>query len=247
VPDKNAPEFRRLAADVAIQAGTGRFFAYKLRSAVLWSIYQRTGDRNALTEAVKAYRTARQAWVDMATMAKAVYAPDITYGLNANMRGHWFDRIPGIDADLGDMEKRLTENIPPATANSVEPAVTQRAIAMVLARPHRPAMSGHHMPPASFDPGKPLELSVSFGSGDGRKVNLFYRRADQSQRWRSQEMEARDRQYRSVIPGDYTQSPYPMLYYFEVHDAAGSGIYPGFNADLSNQPYYLVRSNRPHA
>jgi hypothetical protein len=241
-PDKNAPEFRRLVADVAIQAGTGRFFAYKLRSAVLWSIYQRTGDRTAVTEALKAYKTARQAWAEMATMAKTVYAPDITYGLNANMRGHWFDRLTGIDADLGDMEKRLNE---PAQPKSVDPAVARRAIATVLARPQRPALSGHHTPSPNFDPGKPLELSVSFGSGDGRKVNLLYRRADQSQRWQSKEMETRDRQYRSVIPGDYAQSPYPLLYYFEVHEAGGSGIYPGFNPDLSNQPYYLVRSNRP--
>jgi hypothetical protein len=246
VPGKDAPEFRRLAADVAIQAGTGRFFAYKLRSAVLWSLYQRTGDRAALTEAVKAYRTAREAWAAMAGMAKTVYAPDITYGLNANMRGHWFDRLTGIDADLGDMEKRLAQDASPRS-EAVDPAVTQRAIATVLARPRRPALSGRHTPPPNFDPGKPLELSVSFGSGDGRKVSLLYRRADQSQRWQSREMEARDKQYRSVIPADYTKSPYPLLYYFEVHEAGGSGIYPGFSPDLSNQPYFLVRSTRPHA
>jgi hypothetical protein len=41
-----------------------------------------------------------------------------------------------------------------------------------------------------------------------------------------------------------TDSAYPMLYYFEVHGGEGSGIYPGFGPDLSNQPYYLVRSNR---
>ena len=85
---------------------------------------------------------------------------------------------------------------------------------------------------------------MSFGPNDGRKVNLLYRRADQSQRWRTEQMQSRDRQYRSVIPADYTQSPYPLLYYFEVHEVGGSGIYPGFNSDLSNQPYFLVRSNR---
>ena len=46
------------------------------------------------------------------------------------------------------------------------------------------------------------------------------------------------------IPADYTQSPYPLLYYFEVHQAAGSTIYPGFSPDLSNQPYFVVRGNR---
>jgi hypothetical protein len=244
VSDKNAPEFRRAVADVAIQAGIGRFFAYKLRSAVLWSLYQKTGNKTALNEAVKTYRTARQAWASMAEMAKTVYAADITYGLNANMRGHWIDRIAGIDGDLTDMENRVNEAAP-ASAAAIDPAVVRRSIATVLARPQRPKLSGNHRPPANFDPGKPLELAVSFGPGNGRKVNLLYRHADQSQRWRSQEMQIRDNQYRGSIQAEYTDSPYPILYYFEVHEAGGSGIYPGFGPDLSNQPYFLVRSNRP--
>jgi hypothetical protein len=57
----------------------------------------------------------------------------------------------------------------------------------------------------------------------------------------------REGAYRGAIPADYTQSPYPLLYYFEVHEAGGSAIYPGVGKDLSNQPYYLVRSNRARA
>src|SRR5579884_3602286 len=242
--DKNAPELRRLLADVAIQAGTGKFFAYKFRSAVLWSLYERSGDRTALEQAIKAYRTAREAWASMAEMAKKVYASDITYGLNANMRGHWYDRLAGIDGDLQDMEKRLAGASAAPSKPSADPAAVQRAVAIVLSRPQRPSLNGQHTPAPHFEPGKPLEVSVSFGGGDGRKVNLLYRHADQSQRWRSAEMQLHDRRYRSIIPADYTQSPYPMLYYFEVHEGGGSGLYPGFSPDLSNQPYFLVRSNR---
>ena len=50
--------------------------------------------------------------------------------------------------------------------------------------------------------------------------------------------------YRGAIPADYTESPYPLLYYFEVEEAGGSGLYPGFDKDLSNQPYFLARSTR---
>ena len=35
-----------------------------------------------------------------------------------------------------------------------------------------------------------------------------------------------------------------MLYYFEVHEAGGSALYPGVGKDLSAQPYYLVRGGR---
>src|SRR5207247_7249631 len=87
--DRSAPELRRMLADVSIQAGTGAFFSRKFRSAVLWAVYERSGDRGALTEAVRAYRAAREAWAAMAEQAKSIYAADITYGPNANMRGHW--------------------------------------------------------------------------------------------------------------------------------------------------------------
>ena len=243
-PKKDAVELRRMAADVAIQAGIGKFFAFKFRSGVLWGLYQGTGDRTALAEAVKAYRTARQAWVSMAETAKAVYAADITYGLNANMRGHWFDRIAGIDGDLGDMEARLADANRLTPSATVDPAAARRAIATALARPNRLSVTAHHKPVDRFDPGKPLEVSVAFNSnGANRRVNLCYRQADQSQRWHAIEMEAHDNEFRATVPADYTQSRYPIQYYFEVNESGGSTIFPGFSPDLSNQPYILVRSD----
>jgi hypothetical protein len=46
----------------------------------------------------------------------------------------------------------------------------------------------------------------------------------------------------ATIPGDYTQSPYPLQYYFELHSkTAGAFLYPGLVLpSLSNQPYYVV-------
>jgi hypothetical protein len=52
----------------------------------------------------------------------------------------------------------------------------------------------------------------------------------------------RDGAYRSVIPAEYTRMRYPLLYYFQVNDPAGSAIHPGLGADLSNQPYFVTRS-----
>jgi hypothetical protein len=241
--DKQAPPLRRVLADVAIQAGTGLFFAHKFRSAVLWSLYERSADGTALSEAVKAYRAARQAWATMAEQAKDIYVADITYGPNANMRGHWIDRLPGIDADIADMEKRPTE--PAGTAGApLDSAIVQRAIRTVLTRPQRPTVAARHTPAKRFDPGKPLEIVLSLNGGDRQTVKLLYRQADQSQSWRADEMTRGNWGYRGAIPGDYTASPYPLLYYFEVHQTAGSAIYPGFGPDLSGQPYFMVRSTR---
>jgi len=87
----------------------------------------------------------------------------------------------------------------------------------------------------------PAEFASWDANRNGRKVDLFYRQADQSQRWHSVEMQAKDNEFRGAVPGDYTKSPYPIQYYFEVHESGGSTIFPGFDADLSNQPYILVR------
>src|SRR5207245_2289876 len=95
---KDRPEHRRLATDVAIQAGLGKFFGAKMRSGVLFRIHEKTGDRTALEESLKAYRAARASWEELANRAK-VYVSDITVGELQHLRGHWRDRLPAMDAD----------------------------------------------------------------------------------------------------------------------------------------------------
>lgn len=44
-----------------------------------------------------------------------------------------------------------------------------------------------------------------------------------------------------TIPAEYTQSKYPLQYYFELDNGNGPAwLYPGFNKTLSNQPYFVV-------
>ncbi len=234
------PEFRRVAADIAIQGGIGQFFAWKIRSAVLWAIYERTSDRTALTEAVGAYRQARQTWANMAELAKKIYTSDITYGPNPAMLGHWIDRLPAIDADLADMEKHLGQ-MNPATAGATDAARIRRAIEAVQRPAKRPVLACKHTQASHFVPGEPLEVALLFPKPAARKVNLLYRHVDQGERWRTIEMQSRDLEYRGTIAAEYTQSPYPLQYYFEVHEAGGATLDPGFGPELSNQPYYVVR------
>ncbi len=87
-------------------------------------------------------------------------------------------------------------------------------------------------------------MALTLDRRDGRDVVLLYRQADQSQSWRRATMTWRVGAYRAAIPADYTASSYPLLYYFELHEAGGSAIFPGFGPDLSNQPYFMVRSAR---
>lgn len=230
-----SPEARRLAADVAIQAGLAKFFAGKMRAAVLWALFDRTGEREALDRALKQYRAARAAWAEAAEAGR-VYKSDVTYGATPYLRGHWLDRLPAIDGDIADMERRL------APARTAPNERARHAILQALGRSPGLPPAFRHRPARQFKPGEPLEIEASFDKAAGRSVRLHYRRVNQAEAWQSLPMTSRDEGYRAAIPGSYTQSPYPLQYYFEVRDREVARICPGFNAELSNQPYFVVRS-----
>ena len=107
--DPKSPEFRRLAIDIPIQAGLGRFFAARFRAGVLYALYQRSGYRPALEAAFNESYRAHGAWAEFADKRKTPYLPDITYGPDFFQRGQWRDRLPAIDRDTADLEKLLTD------------------------------------------------------------------------------------------------------------------------------------------
>jgi hypothetical protein len=227
-----------MSVDVALQIGLGRFFAGKFRSAVLYAIYDRTGHRAALEEALKAYRHARAIWAELAGRARGVYLPDVTVGDRPSLRGHWLDRLPAFDDDIGDMAKRLDQ----ARAAGAPPERVRQAIAEALGRPRRSSIPCRHTPPG-FHPGQPLE--IEFALEEGLKLvsaRMHYRHVNQAERWESAEMQVRDNRYRAAIPAGYTQSLYPLQYYFELKSAPEQAwLVPGFADNLSNQPYFVVR------
>jgi hypothetical protein len=229
--------------DVAIQTGLGRFFASKLRASVLYAIYDRTGDATALEEACKAYGAARNTWARMARLAQGVYVSDITFGLEAQLRGHWLDRLGAIDEDMADMQKR--EGRPPekqATAAS-ESAVLQ-AVQIAFGQVERPVARVSHTPPSAFRPGQPVTIELTLPDPQPRvkTVRLVYRRVHQAQPYQTVDMQVQENRHHAAIPGQYSDSPYPLEYYFELYDGAGQAwLYPGFDATLANEPYFVVR------
>jgi hypothetical protein len=72
-------------------------------------------------------------------------------------------------------------------------------------------------------------------------VKLHYRQVNQAERWHSVEMERDGRSFKATIPGAYTQSPFSLQYYFELHQSAtAANIYPGFNQAFANRPYFVL-------
>jgi hypothetical protein len=235
VTQGNDPAFRRLDIDVSMQSKLGLFFGYKFRSAVLWSIYRKTNDANAKTSAITLYTNAKQAWIELAALG-AVYKK-LTYGSTS---GHWSDRTVGITSDINAMNATSFTTVTGITTHSGPAAL---AIAKVLGRPSRPASGAAHLSPSSFTPGTALSLILNVDSASlGGK--LYYRHVNQAEAWQSVVMGKVGTTFQATIPGAYTKSAYPLQYYFSVTIGANlSTLVPGFDSNLANQPYYLVRAD----
>jgi hypothetical protein len=232
---KNRAEYRRVTIDVGIAASLGLFFGAKFRAGVLYRIFEQTGDRAALEEAVKAYRKAREAWAGIAARTKGVYMADITVGEMRQLRGHWADRLADIDADIAAIEAKRDSAKPPQAGGPIA-----RAIAEAVGRPEKRAAAGRHTPPARFQPGSALALEFA-AEKDYASVRLHYRHVNQAERWQSEPMQSDGRHWRAAIPSEYTESPYPLQYYFEVREGPESAaLYPGLGEQLNGQPYFVA-------
>lgn len=235
---KQKPEFRRMAIDVAIAAGLGRFFGAKFRAGVLFGIFKQSGDRNALELSIKTYHKARNFWIELSETARDVYKHDITVSELDVLRGHWLDRLPAIDEDIDFMRNILNET-PVTTA--VRKDKVQSAIEKALGRPQRDSVLCKHKQPKHFTAGKPLDLEISIEK-KVRTVTLYYRHVNQAERFKTIEMKQTGNSFGAAIPADYTETLYPLQYYFELRERPDNvWLYPGLSEKLTQQPYFVIR------
>jgi hypothetical protein len=168
----------------------------------------------------------------MAERAKRVYAADVSYGSTAFRRGHWADRVAAIDADLAAVGAHFA-------AAPDKRASAAAAIHAVLQPSARAAVSVKHTAPEAFRPGSDLPLMLTVGSNVS-EATLWYRHVNQAERWLSMPMQRLGSGLSAAIPAVYTDSPYPLQYYFELRAGGAAALHPPFNATLSNQPYYAI-------
>ena len=240
--DKNSPEFRRAAIDLRITVGIGQFFAAKFRSGVLYGAFKHSGDRAALELAVKHYRRAGEIWRNFAQDAQGSYVSDITFGTSPHQRGNWLDRLHALEDDIAEMQKEL-ESLP-APANQSDSASVYDLVLPKENEEHEP-VELLHRPAPNFTPGQPLEVAIAAPRKTQEKltIRLYYRHVNQAERYESVVMQAHANQFSYGIPPEYTNSAYPLQYYFEVR-SAGDGVwrFPGLWNELQTEPYFVVRS-----
>ena len=237
IPDAASPAYRRAVLDIQIQSGLGKFFCAKIRSAALFELYRQTGDATLLEQAIDQYRKARDAWWVLAKQAKGAYRSDVTYGGIPNMRGHWIDRLPAMDADIAAMQAVASTHPPPSTT-AISDSARRAAVHQVMSPVARPVVACSHTPAASFQAAIALPVVLHAGV---KNVRLKYRRVNQALDYETAEMTGEDGIFRASIPAEYTDSPFSLQYYFELqHSRAVATMYPGLGPDLTGRPYFLV-------
>jgi hypothetical protein len=234
--EKNKSEYRRLTIDISTAAALGRFFGAKFRAGVLYHIFDKTGDRAALEQALKMYRNARDTWAAIAKQTEGVYMTDITVGETRVLRGNWSERLADIDTDINEIAAKLDSAKPAQKDGPIA-----RAIAEVVGKPQNRMANGKHIPPEKFQPGKSLILEFS-AEKDYTSAKLYYRHVNHAERWQSEPMKAENRLWNSEIPAEYTQSLYAIQYYFELRQTPELAVlYPGLGEQKAGQPYFVVR------
>ena len=246
--DLGSPEFRRANADVSIQCGLGLFFASKFRAATLFAIYDRSKYSPALERALGSYKKARAAWAKFADEAKSIYRSDVTFGPEYFQRGHWLDRLRAIDGDIADMEKFQAKGGTQSSLSKKEKETVERAIKAVLSETITPTQkfpADAHVPIASFHRGQPLFIKFERRANPKLAAVVFhFRHVNQGENWQSVPMSLLSDTYRAEISGRYTESSFPIQYYFEIRSKAGAPfLLPGLGLgpSLSTQPYFVVR------
>jgi hypothetical protein len=226
----SSPAFRRAEEDILILNGLGRYFASLFRAALCYSLFEITGDKQIATKSLEFYRNALESWREMATRSKSIYVSDVSYGSTPNRRGHWMDRIPEIEKDVAALEQYFAgANVASTGVNAVP----------LLAPRKRPGFAAKHTPAQAFHPGDELALSLQVADPVAEAV-LWYRHVTHAERWLSKPMVRNGQIFTAAIPGSYTQSPFPLQYYFELRSQADATFHPALNATLSNQPYFAV-------
>lgn len=223
----------RLIVDAELQMWLGRFYAAKLRAAVLMALHEKNAERNTLEACLKQYKAARAFWAKIVDRAYGVYANDLSISDRFTERGQWADRLKDIDADIAALDARLVT----ITATADTAALVD---AVVNAKP-REALAPRHTAPATFTPKQEVTLDIATQHAPAKAV-LWYRHVNQAERWVSAAMTASGNVYRASIPAAYTDSPYPLQYYFEFRAGPQQAwTYPGLNEHLLNQPYIVLR------
>jgi hypothetical protein len=233
-------EFDSTITDLKILANLALFHSRRIPAAVDYCLFERTGDRQALADAIAQERGAIEAWRQVVAAAGDFYTEDLMMGVRgASLCGHWKDELEELEKGLAVLEQQQ---------HDLKPNPTEKP----APRFQTPAIPGDstapqviHQPVLTTPVGAPLSITAEVRAPAGVKwVRLRYRSVNQHQDYRTLPMvlAGENNTYRAVIPAEEITPTWDLMYFIEAMDNDGHGrIYP----DLNNEtPYRVVRLQR---
>jgi len=232
---KRNKEFDSTVVDLKILANLALFHSRRIPAAVSYRLFERSGDVEALAEAIRCESRAIEAWRAIVAAAGDVYADDLMMGVRgADLCGHWRDELAALEKGLAALESRLKRPLPAVT----RPAPKYRPIDGADQEAPRVV----HQRIASAPAGKPITISADVRDPSGVKwVRLRYRSVNQQQNYRTLPMQPAGNagQYQAIVPAEHVVPTWDFMYFIEVMDNAGNGaIWPDLDEET---PYVIVR------
>ncbi len=237
---KDNYDFLRIYIDVIIQSSIGKFFTYKFKASILWEYYLLSKNKKIGEEALKNYLKAKKAWEVAAKISKKYYLPDLSYGPQSWLRGRWDDRLPAINKDIDDMRVILIKN----KKKYKKIKKDLKIINYVENWNDNQNILVNHLSPKNYIKGEKIFLSCKLDLNKNFLGYIHFREVNQSKKWIRKKLIKKQGIYKSIISSSFTNTNYPIQYYFEFIDNKHSKFSPGFNKFLSNQPYYLLRQKK---
>jgi hypothetical protein len=118
----------------------------------------------------------------------------------------------------------------------------EELLALVQQRTTRSRVSLTHKPSERFSRGRVLEIVAQTRVPTDSTVQLLYRHAHQAEAWQEMPMTVAGLNLRAAIPGSFTETVYPIIYYFVIHSReAAAAMIPGLGEGLDHMPYYVSR------
>ncbi len=223
----------RALVDARVLVQLGRFFSGKLRAATSYAIARRVADAGVMARAVDELREAHAAYARIPGIVEGIYRTDLAFGVGVAERGSWRDRTMAMREDLFLLTKEL-EQLRARTGDERSPR---------RHRSSRPRVELQLRVPERFERGEAMEVRLE---GDDPRVTgatLRFRRLNQAEDVQALPMHAVDGGFAASVPGDYTDSTFPLLVFAEAVLAGEPPVFvPGFADDLANQPYHVVHS-----
>jgi hypothetical protein len=123
---------------------------------------------------------------------------------------------------------------------------TKHPLSLQVGEPAQ-ALRCMHTLPARFVAGEPFTVTCALDDTmPVQDVRLHYRHVNQAELILTQEMTSVTGSYQAVIPADYTNSPYALMYYFSVNDRFGNCfLYPGLESE-QDAPYFVITQTMPN-